>query len=126
MGGVDLADQRRKYYSIAKKSMKWWYYLFWFLLDTAIVNSFIIMTVTNFPSVQRPQTLRDYKMKLIEQLVGDFSTRKRTATATEGFYVHEHKRKKICGSKRTCLKCRKNDIKTKQGHSVQSLWECKI
>lgn len=46
MGGVDLADQRRKYYTVARKSMKWWYYLFWFLLDTTIVNSFIIMSVS--------------------------------------------------------------------------------
>ncbi len=85
MGGVDLADQKRKYYSIARKSMKWWYYLFWFLLDTSIVNSFIIMTVTNFSLVQRPLTLRDYKLKLIEQLIKEFSTRKRVMTIKESF-----------------------------------------
>lgn len=124
MGGVDLADQKRKYYSISRKSMKWWYYLFWFLIDTTIVNSFIVMTVTHFPQPQRPQTLRDFKMKLIEQLVRDFSSRKRTGTTVEDFYEHEHKRKKICGSKKTCLKCRKNNVKTKLGHAVQSSWEC--
>lgn len=113
MGGVDLADQRRKYYTVARKSMKWWYYLFWFLLDTTIVNSFIFMSVTNFPLVKRPLTLLDYKKKLIEQLVSDFSTRKRAISVTEGFYEHEHKIKKICGSKKTCIKCRKNAIKTK-------------
>lgn len=126
MGGVDLADQRRKYYTVARKSMKWWYYLFWFLLDTTIVNSFIIMSVTNFPVVKKPPTLRDFKLKLIEQLVKDFSTRKRASTVREGFYEHNHLRKKICGSKRTCIKCRKNDIKTKLGHSVQSSWECDV
>jgi len=25
MGEVNLADQKRKYYSIARKSMKWWF-----------------------------------------------------------------------------------------------------
>lgn len=95
MGGVDLADQKRKYYTVARKSMKWWYYLFWFLLDTTIVNSFIIMTVTNFPAMQRAQTLRDFKMKLIEQVVRDFSTRKRAIAVEEPFYEHIHKKMKI-------------------------------
>jgi hypothetical protein len=126
MEGVVLADQRRKYYSIARKSMKWWYYLFWFFLDTTIVNSFIIMAVTNSPAIQRPPTLREFKLKLIEQLVRDFSTRKRAVSVIESFNEHEHQRKKICGSKKTCFKCRKNNKKTKLGHFVQSSWECEI
>lgn len=30
MGGVDLADQLRSYYSIGRSSYKWCRYLFWF------------------------------------------------------------------------------------------------
>ena len=41
MGGVDLADQQRQYFSIGR-SYKWYRYLFWFLLDVSICNSFIV------------------------------------------------------------------------------------
>lgn len=42
MGGVDLADQKRNLYSCSRKSMKWWFRLFYFCLDIAIVNSHIL------------------------------------------------------------------------------------
>ena len=42
MGGVDLADQQRQYYSVGRSSYKWYRYLFWFLLDISIINSFIV------------------------------------------------------------------------------------
>ena len=46
MGGVDQADQKRKAYSCSRKSEKWWYRLFWFLLDISIVNAHILSTLT--------------------------------------------------------------------------------
>jgi hypothetical protein len=46
MGGVDLFDARRKTYSTSRKSKKWWFRLFYFLLDTAMVNSYIIHAET--------------------------------------------------------------------------------
>ena len=46
MGGVDLADQKRKAYTCSRKSEKWWFRLFWFLLDIAIVKAHIISTLT--------------------------------------------------------------------------------
>ena len=42
MGGVDLADQKRNLYSCSRKSMKWWFRLFYFCLDVAIVNSHVL------------------------------------------------------------------------------------
>ena len=33
MGGVDLSDQFRSYYPLGRTGMKWWRYIFWFLLD---------------------------------------------------------------------------------------------
>ena len=42
MGGVDLADQLRKYYSVGRSSFKWYRYLFWFLIDVSKCNSFIM------------------------------------------------------------------------------------
>ena len=42
MGGVDIADQRRAYYNTQITSCRIWMPLFFWLLDTAIVNSYII------------------------------------------------------------------------------------
>lgn len=124
MGGVDLADQKRKYYSIARKSLKWWYYLFWFLLDTTITNSYIIMITTNFPLPKYPTKLKDFKLQLIEDLAKNITFRKRTAAATDSFTHHDHKRRKINGRKRICISCSKNGRKTNSGRKVESSWEC--
>ena len=42
MGGVDKNDQLCGYYSVRTKSRKSYKYLFWFLFDVAIINSFIL------------------------------------------------------------------------------------
>ena len=43
MGGVDIADQLRSYYSTQLRACQNWLPLFFWLLDTAIVNSYRIM-----------------------------------------------------------------------------------
>ena len=41
--GRYMADQKRKLYSCSRKSKKKWYMrIFWFLLDTAVVNAHIL------------------------------------------------------------------------------------
>ncbi len=91
MGGVDLADQKRNYYSISRKSLKWFYYLFWFMLDTSVINAFIIMTTSNFPLQKYPMKLKDFKLLLIEELVFRFTSRKRAFAISETFIQHTHK-----------------------------------
>ena len=44
MGGVDDNDQLRGYYHVRLKCRKLYKYIFWFLFDVAIVNSFIVST----------------------------------------------------------------------------------
>ena len=46
MGGVDLADQPRQHYSIGRSSYKWYRYIFWFLMDISISNSFLLFIAT--------------------------------------------------------------------------------
>jgi len=43
MGGLDRNDQFRKYYYIGRPSVKWYKYIFWFLIDTSICNSHILL-----------------------------------------------------------------------------------
>ena len=46
MGGVDKADQYAVYYSIERKSKKWWRKLVFWLLEVAIMNSYILYKET--------------------------------------------------------------------------------
>ena len=42
MGGVDQNDQLRGYYNVRLKCRKYYKYIFWFLFDLAITNSYIL------------------------------------------------------------------------------------
>jgi len=42
MGGVDIADQYRSYYDTQLISLCTWFPIFFWLLDTALINSFIM------------------------------------------------------------------------------------
>ena len=56
IGGVDKNDQICGYYSVRTKSRKSYKYLFWFLFDVAIVNSFILYALS--PAIGRRKTER--------------------------------------------------------------------
>ena len=42
MGSVDRADQLRSYYYVGRQSRKWYKYLFWFSLNLAASNAYIL------------------------------------------------------------------------------------
>ncbi|XP_021342234.1 piggyBac transposable element-derived protein 4-like [Mizuhopecten yessoensis] len=42
MGGVDLADQLGKYYTITRRTLKWWLKLFFHMMNLAITNAYIL------------------------------------------------------------------------------------
>ena len=47
MNGVDLAEQYTVYYSFIWKSKKWWKKVCFWLLEVAVVNSYILYHTTN-------------------------------------------------------------------------------
>ena len=126
MGGVDLHDQMRGYYAVGAKARKWWRYIFWFCLDVGIVNSFILeRKVPN----HRSRTQLKFRVELAKDLIGDFSSLRRTASSgqlvvglwpipfTKGRCKRCLKRKKtFCRmdcqrcNKRVCLECFANHI----------------
>ena len=75
MGGVDRADQLCTSYNFARKSVKWWRKLFFWLLETAIVNSYILFNKQRSRGEQL--THLKYRRQLIMQLVGDVRNRQR-------------------------------------------------
>ena len=78
MGGVDRGDQLRGYYSCRTKSRKFYKYIFYFLFDTTITNSFILWKT--FGSATR-MTLKEFRLRLAQQLIGDYCSRRKPGRA---------------------------------------------
>ena len=61
MGGVDRFDRSRGHYSVSHKARRWWIRILYFLLDTAVVNSFILYQSAQ---PQNPMTLLTFCVAL--------------------------------------------------------------
>ena len=69
MGGVDRADQLLSYYGFAHRTVKWWRRLFFFLLDTAVVNSYVLYCEEH-PDKKRRMTHVQFRIELANNLLG--------------------------------------------------------
>jgi hypothetical protein len=70
MGGVDRSDRMVRTYSVSRASKKWWFRLFYYMLDTAIANSYILYNSSpNHPKI----TELDFVKELSLALIGSFS-----------------------------------------------------
>jgi hypothetical protein len=112
MNGVDHADQLRATYNTARKTLKWWKYLFFFLFDVAIVNSYLLMRESTNHEIQtkgnrtRVRTQMEFRMNLAHQMLGGFiSKRKRQAEVQEPAQPNQHHWPTIMPKKRTCKQC---------------------
>ena len=75
MGGVDRADQYCGCYGFTRRSYKWWKKLFFWLLEVAVVNSYILYSLDKKESGEKLQTHLSYRRNLITQLVGNVRNR---------------------------------------------------
>ena len=75
MGGVDRGDQLRGYYRCRIKSRKFYKYIFYFLLDVAITNAFIL--VKHHTSGGSKMSIKDFRLKLASELIDDYCSRRR-------------------------------------------------
>lgn len=64
MNGVDRADQYTVYYSFIRKARKWWRKLFFWLLEVAAVNSYILYKLNTTTAI----THLEYRRKVLEAL----------------------------------------------------------
>jgi len=64
MGGVDIADQLRGYYGTQLPVRRTWMPLFFWLLDTAIVNSYLILKQSNSKISHK-----DFRIQLVWDLI---------------------------------------------------------
>ncbi|XP_026328038.1 piggyBac transposable element-derived protein 4-like [Hyposmocoma kahamanoa] len=77
MGGVDRFDHFRSSYSIGRKSKKNWFRLFWFLLEAALINAYILYSQGH---VKRNNSHREFRLRVARGLVNNFSSRKASST----------------------------------------------
>ena len=84
-----------KYYHIRRRSIKWWKRTFYYLVESAILNSFIVESHVRTAEYTRVSARRDYltfRLELASELIGTFTSRKRLGWPRSD----EH-------AKRTCL-----------------------
>ena len=133
MGGVDLAAQQRSYYGVCRESKKFWTYLAQYIINTPIVNSFVIMMKSLsrlLTHEQHNMTHLKYRMKIVSQLVGGFSSRKRAghrgveAPVIEPSHLPGHDLMRM-SKKFVCRNCSHLARKSPQGRGVSSTWSCR-
>ena len=73
MGGVDLADAKRKVYSCSRKAKKWWHRLFYFVLDVCIVNAHVLQCETPH---QPKMSQKSFRLELARELLASHNSRK--------------------------------------------------
>ena len=62
MGGVDNGEQSRGYYKLRAMCRKFYMYIFVFMVDVAITNSYILYK--NFSPDPVLKTVKDFRLKL--------------------------------------------------------------
>ena len=75
MGGVDRGDQLRQYYHVRFKSHKLYKYVFWFLFDVSITNSYVLFHHYS-PQTTRICDTKTFRLQLAKSLIGDYNSRK--------------------------------------------------
>lgn len=114
MGGVDLADQKRKTLSCSRKSSKWYFRLFWFAVDICIVNAFILEQL----SPHHPKrTQKEFRIELAAALINLHSARKRKGRpriSNIPLRLTERHFGMNCKSRRRCVVCGQRGSKQKR------------
>ena len=128
MDGVDVADQLAVFYSFIRKTRKWWRKVFFWMLESACVNSYLLYR----QHTRVPRSYLNYRRALVEdlatacvqiapphQLPG--RPRKRQADDPERLDHNQHfLSKRQPGQHRDCLVC-----STRGGERHRTMYYCK-
>lgn len=79
MGGVDHFDHLQSNYNVVKKSRKLWIKIFYYLLDSVIVNSYILYQFECKNQRSKAMKQLSFRRKLANELVGNFSSGKKSS-----------------------------------------------
>lgn len=81
MRGVDRGDQLQTYYSIGRRSRKWWRRVFFYIVEVAILNAYIldghVRPATHAYVGRRKRDMLEFRLDLVDELIDGFCSRKR-------------------------------------------------
>jgi len=110
---------------------KWWKFILHFVLNVCLVNCFILYDLTNHPSSTAHWNRQlTFRRKLVGQLLGTFTSRKRTGRKRSlpigtAFPKHFHTLQKISGCAKVCALCIEKKKKAPSGWGKQTTYKCK-
>ena len=68
MGGIDHNDQLRQYYHVRLKCRKYYKYIFWFLFDVTLTNSYILSRYN--PDLSSSiKHIKEFRMEIAKELI---------------------------------------------------------
>ena len=130
MGGVDRADQLRSFYFAGYSSRKWYRYIFWFLFNLSVCNSFILESIYRTNQGERKRPMINFRLDLAKRLINGFSQRKRKRRSQEALNQpvarEEHISVHVQGRKRKCVQCIQAGRRTPKGYKVETRFECSL
>ena len=120
MGGVDKGDQLRGYYHVRLKCRKYYKYIFWFLFDLIVTNSFILSRdYTDLPF----KSVKEFRIALAKELIGEYMSRKRPGrlsnTPAPRRFCQAHFPVRGAEKAHRCHHCHKN-----KGERHETVWHC--
>jgi len=69
MGGVDRMDQMLVYYSIGRKTIKWYKRIFWRIIDLTLVNAYVLYSICH---PDRMMKHKAFRLQLADKLVEEY------------------------------------------------------
>ena len=113
MGGVDRFDRSRGHYSVSHNAIRWWVRIFYFLIDSAAVNAFIL-----FQSVhpEKPTTAMTFRVDLFREMVCGQSFQRRTSSLEGSSFM----KYRLSGQKRVKMMGVPDNIRLHQGNHFPS------
>ena len=134
MGGVDRANQMRKYYHTGRKNNRWWTYFASYLIDVCLVNGYVCFK-HDYP--QSKLTHKDFQLRVGKQLIGGFSSRSQASIREVGStsqgrpFIREanmplHVFVKLPGRQKSCKQCSKEGKKTRSGRPSETSKGCDL
>ena len=82
-GGVDRGNKGAAVYKICRATNKWWWAVFWHIMDSVIFNAWILMYPDGAEGDRRQKTHKAFRLALVDQLTGDYNVRQRSHPSTE-------------------------------------------
>ena len=146
MGGVDLCDQHKSYYKVGRKSLKWWRYIVWYLLNVPINNAYqewqetlppLPMLTDAFVKNRKAYSRKLFRLDVVRQLIGGHSENSsrlllsgakrksaETCTAQMRLDVAINHIASYSAEQRVCRYCSSKGLKTSNHYQVRCRTTC--